>query len=390
VSEDLPEVATVGAETLPDVAVPVDPAKNPYWAYLDSLDGTESRRTMKGCLDRIARLMADQDPAGIDPVTGKPDPAVLAITGEKVMWHLLRAEHTQRIRALIAAAVSSKKDGTREPWSTAYRNKHIVALRRVLDRAWLLGLMSADERDRAQRVPQFSGTRLPAGKHLPAERVGALFAACDADLNRDDVENERECERLRRMALRDVALLAALYSTGARRSELAGIALADYDPADRALRIRHGKRNKERLVYLTSSAVGRIEAWLSERGSDPGGLFAPFTPRGGHIRRTKAGTVAHMDGQTVGDVITNRAEQAGLSEIPDAHDFRRTFTGELLDAGVDLATAQALLGHASPATTARYDRRPERARRAAVDKLATPDAVPLPGAASRRRRAPGA
>ncbi|QYC39180.1 Tyrosine recombinase XerC [Nonomuraea coxensis DSM 45129] len=377
------------ASELPAVAAPPDRARNPYWAYLDSLDSAESRRAMKGCLDRIARLMAGRDPAGLD--AGKPDAAALAITGETVHWHLLRPEHTQHIRSMIAAATTRRKDADPEPWSTAYRNKHIVALRQVLDRAWLLGLMTADERDRAQRVPQFSGTRLPAGKHLPVERVGALFAACDADLNPDDVEDEAHRERLRRTALRDAALLAALYSTGARRSELAGVTLDDYDPADRSLRIRHGKRNKERLVYLTSSAVSRIEAWLTVRGNKPGGLFAPFTPRGGHVRRTRAGIVAHMSGQTVGDVIATRAAQAGLPEAPDAHDFRRTFTGELLDAGVDLATAQALLGHASPATTARYDRRPERARRAAVDKISTPDAVPLPGAARRRRTAmPGA
>ncbi|MGV9383623.1 tyrosine-type recombinase/integrase [Nonomuraea sp. NPDC003707] len=383
-SEHLPEAVTAGA--LPAVAAPPDRAKNPYWAYLASLDRAESRRAMKGCLDRIARLMAGKDPSGRDS-KGKPDPAALAITGETVHWHLLRPEHTQHIRSLIAEATTRRKDADPELWSTAYRNKHIVALRQVLDRAWLLGLMTADERDRAQRVSQFSGTHLPKGKHLADERVGALFAACDADLDPDDVEDEAHRERLRRTAMRDAALLAALYSTGARRSELAGVALADYDPADRSLRIRHGKRNKQRMVYLTSGAVGRIEAWLTVRGNAPGGLFAPFTPRGGHVRRTKAGTVAHMSGQTVGDVITNRAEQAGLSEAPDAHDFRRTFTGKLLDAGVDLATAQALLGHASPATTARYDLRPERARREATDKLGTPDAVPLPGVAPRRRKA---
>ncbi|MFF4624672.1 hypothetical protein [Nonomuraea jabiensis] len=105
-------------------------------------------------------------------------------------WHLLRPEHTQHIRSLIAAATTWRKDVDSELWSTVYRNKHVVALRQVLDRAWLLGLMTADECDRAQRVSQFAGTRLPKGEHLPDERVSALFAACDADLDPDDVEDD--------------------------------------------------------------------------------------------------------------------------------------------------------------------------------------------------------
>ncbi|WP_396795736.1 hypothetical protein [Microbispora sp. H13382] len=48
----------------------------------------------------------------------------------------------------------------------------------------------------------------------------------------------------------------------------------------------------------------------------------------------------------------------------------------MLDAGVDLATTQALVGHASPATTARYDRRPERRRQEATEKLTLPKARP--------------
>jgi len=43
-----------------------------------------------------------------------------------------------------------------------------------------------------------------------------------------------------------------------------------------------------------------------------------------------------------------------------------------LDAGVDLSTVQNLLGHASPITTSIYDRRGERVRRKAVQKLFIP------------------
>ncbi|MEV0169004.1 tyrosine-type recombinase/integrase [Nonomuraea fuscirosea] len=150
-------------------------------------------------------------------------------------------------------------------------DKHVVALRQVLDRAWLLGLMTADERDRAQRINQFEGSTLPAGGHLPIKRVGALMAACDADLAPPDVDDPIKRDELRRVALRDAAMIAALYSTGVRRFELVGVALADYHPAARSLRIR-GKRSKERMVYLTASAVGRIEAWLTVRRRALGGL----------------------------------------------------------------------------------------------------------------------
>jgi site-specific recombinase XerD len=296
--------------------------------YLDGLPSVESKRTMRGCLDRIARL-----------ITGDP-----GATGAGQPWGQLRYEHTVRLRTLM------REQG----WSPAHVNKHLVALRRVLKEAWRLGLMTGEEFQRAADLPAFKHTRVPAGQHVAPEVLGAALAVCDEDDSP--------------AALRDGAMLAVLYSTGCRRAELAGLKLADFDPAARSLRVR-GKGDKERLVYVTAGALARLELWLSVRGRATGPLFCPIN-KAGRLR------FAHMTGQAIADIISRRLTLAGASKRTP-HDFRRTFIGELLDAGVDLATTQALVGHASPATTARYDRRPERRRREAVDQLRMPAAKPL-------------
>lgn len=70
--------------------------------------------------------------------------------------------------------------------------------------------------------------------------------------------------------------------------------------------------------------------------------------------------------------------QAGLRRLT-WHDFRRTFAGNLLDNGNDLLTVQNLMGHASPTTTAAYDRRGKAVKRRASRNLR----VPYPGERAR-------
>ncbi len=53
--------------------------------------------------------------------------------------------------------------------------------------------------------------------------------------------------------------------------------------------------------------------------------------------------------------------------------LRRTMIGNLLEVGADIATVQRLAGHASPDTTARYDRRPAEVRRKAARLRSVPN-----------------
>lgn len=323
--------------TEPGLPAGYDPARDPYRVYLDRLDSEQSRRTMRGCLDRIARIVALDE-------TG-------TVTGAGRAWWLLRYEHTTRIRAELRSRTNERGEPAYSPASV---NKHLVALRQVLRECWRLGLMSAEDYQRAVDLKSVDGARLPRGHHVPDRALAAALAGCDADPSP--------------AGRRDAALLAVLYTTGARRGEIAGLAVTDYDPAERSLRVR-GKRDKERLVYVTVDAAARLDSWLAVRGRGPGALFPPIS-KDGRCRR-RDGRPCHPTGQAIAGILARRLAQAGVpAHTP--HDFRRTFIGELLDAGVDLATAQQLVGHASPATTARYDRRPERRRREAVDRLRLP------------------
>lgn len=280
-----------------------------------------SRRTMHGALLTIAALLTE----------GAADCFVLP-------WHLLRYQHTQAVRTLLA-----------ERYASATANKHLAALRGVLKEAWRLGLIEATDYQRAVDLPGVRGHTLPRGRALTPGELRALFAVC-ADGSPAGV--------------RDAALLAVLYGGGLRRAEIVCVDMSDYLPGTGALTVRHGKGDKARIVYLTGGAQAAMDAWCARRGEAAGPLFLPIN-KGGRI------TARRMTDQAVLAMLQRRAKTAGVGHF-SPHDLRRTFISDLLDAGADIATVQRLAGHSSVATTGRYDRRGEHAKQRAATLLHVP------------------
>ncbi len=301
------------------------PPHDPARAYLASLS-PKGRQTMVERLRAVAVLLAADG--------GTPVP------WEALPWHELRFAHVASIRQRLLERGAAP----------ATVNLTLAALRGVARYARNLNLLSAEEYDRIRDVRGARGTRLPAGRAATSGELAALVRACLADHSP--------------AGTRDAALLAVLYVGGVRRSELADLDLADWMPEPPTLRVRHGKGDKERLVPLAGGAARAVAVWVAARGDRPGGLFLPVA-QGGRI----AG--ARLSSNAIYKVLRKRLDQAGVATL-SPHDFRRTFVGDLLDAGIDLATVQRLAGHASPTTTARYDRRGEAAKRRAVEVLHFP------------------
>ena len=318
------------------LSTPRPAALDPARVYLGGLQPT-GRRAMAARLRLVAGLL------------GAP-------TMEVVPWERLRYAHVAALKAHLAAP-KVPTDGS-EPGlglAPASVNATLAALRGVAAAAWNLGLLPVDDLERIRGVKSVRAQTLPAGRAVAPGELRALLTACGADPTP--------------AGTRDAALIATLYACGLRRAELAGLRLADYasatadGPAE--LTVHAGKGHKDRVLPLEDNAADALDDWLAVRGRRPGALF---------LRINKHGRLwgPGLSAQAIYTILAKRTAQAGLAQTASPHDLRRTFISDLLDAGADIATVQQLAGHANVATTVRYDRRGETAKRKAVRLLHVP------------------
>ncbi|MEQ8156903.1 MAG: tyrosine-type recombinase/integrase [Clostridiaceae bacterium] len=146
--------------------------------------------------------------------------------------------------------------------------------------------------------------------------------------------------------LKHKAIISTLYSGGLRVSEAINLRISDIMSTEMKIRIRNGKRNKERYTLLSQKNLDLLRIYWKKFGyknySPDDYLFVS--------RQTKK----QLTSRTVQRAIDKAVKKAGIIKKATPHTLRHSFATHLMNDGVDLVTIQALLGHSNLKTTSIY------------------------------------
>ncbi len=199
-------------------------------------------------------------------------------------------------------------------------------------------------------------------------------------------------------------VVCLLYGSGLRLMEAVRLRVKDIDFEHRALFIRDGKGNKDRIVTLPDElhvplqrhlAVRRVE-YERDQARGVGGVYLPYAlarkypraaaewgwqyvfsarrpardPRSGVLRRH------HIDASAIQRMVKLAVRRVGISKPASCHTLRHSFATHLLERGMDIRTVQEQLGHVDVRTTQIYThvlKRGGRAVRSPLSLVLRPD-----------------
>ena len=157
------------------------------------------------------------------------------------------------------------------------------------------------------------------------------------------VLSPEEVQRLLEAAggLRERTAMELAYGAGLRLNEVRHLRIADIDSERMVIHVRQGKGKKDRDVMLSPALLQTLRAyWRRER---PRGYLFPG--------RTED---RPLDAAVLQRGFAIARQAARIEKAVSFHTLRHSFATHLMESGVSLRTIQALLGHRSLATTARY------------------------------------
>lgn len=201
-------------------------------------------------------------------------------------------------------------------------NRRLASLASFVD--FLIDEADADD---WQNPVRWKRHRIKPGRHLPRdvsdETVRRLFAVI--------------------VDRRDRAIFSLMVSAGLRVGEVVRLQLADLPNVETTIlsRLRvNGKGDKDRIAWLTQTALGPVQDWLEQRSSSSGQ----------HLFLNQHGQPLSVAG--VQYRLNQYCQQAQVQLT--CHQLRHTFARRLAEQGMPIESLAKLLGHQSIQTTQLY------------------------------------
>lgn len=159
-------------------------------------------------------------------------------------------------------------------------------------------------------------------------------------------------------------VLLTAYAAGLRIREALALKAEHIDSARMMLLVEQGKGQKPRMVPLSEVLLGQLRHyWRTDRSA---GKRCPWLFPGRN-------PVQPLDASTIQLACQQACAVAGITKHATPHTLRHCYATHLLEAGTDLRTVQALLGHSCLETTAIYthvQRKLVRATKSPLDAIA--------------------
>jgi integrase/recombinase XerC len=142
----------------------------------------------------------------------------------------------------------------------------------------------------------------------------------------------------------DRQILAILYNTGIRRSELVNLKESQINAAANTIKVL-GKGNKERVIPVSASLITEINEYIAAKHTieSPNREYLLINEKG-----------RQLNAQYVYQIVKTYLSLVTTVEKKSPHVLRHTFATHLTNNGADLNAVKELLGHSSLAATQIY------------------------------------
>ena len=142
--------------------------------------------------------------------------------------------------------------------------------------------------------------------------------------------------------LKHKAIIATMYSSGLRVSEVVHLHYDDISRTNRTIHVRESKSRRDRYTILSDRNLDLLTEYWFKCGKPRGILFP------------SSWTGTYLDKNSINQYFKKSAARAGITRHVSSHCCRHSFASHLFENGVDIKYIQALLGHVDPKSTEVY------------------------------------